>query len=331
MTLPLKDLVKLNQTIGRIQSGQFDSNDVDNLLMKLRPYAGTKKVFLEVAHFVAHPDARDRGIAQQSMTAFADAMRYFIEYVSEKRPLDVGVPFPSYIYRLFLSQTRLSDERRLKAEFKLSHASLIKKIETNFSVDKKTGTCTLRTNKGGVELFAALQFVASFIHSRHSFHVHNFHHELKEVMRTQQVGFDEQAWGAQTNRISLAILCLISNTEFVLEDGSLAVCKLETENHFRILNGQRRLPIGTVTSDPSSFGNLIILGEMTIKGSKGPLRVSFPLIATELNPHEHCDPSLFLRDHTPNELGEYGVEVINLAPDMSLSQDYKLVRTDSLA
>ena len=74
----------------------------------------------------------------------------------------------------------------------------------------------------------------------------------------------------------------------------------------------------------------MILGEVTIAGGKGPLRIAFPLVATELNPHQHCESNLFLRDFTPNELGEYGVEIINLAADMSLSQEYKLVRTDSL-
>jgi hypothetical protein len=32
--LQLKDLAKLNQIIGRIQAGNFDANDVDNLLMR---------------------------------------------------------------------------------------------------------------------------------------------------------------------------------------------------------------------------------------------------------------------------------------------------------
>lgn len=330
MMLPLKDRAKLNQTISRIQGGQFDANDIDGLLMKLRPYACTRTVFLEVAHFVAHPDARDRGVAQQSLTAMADSMRFFVEYVSGKKSLILDAPFPSYVYRLFLSQTRLSDERRLKAEFKVSHSSLIKKIESNFTVDRKTDTCSLRTGKGGSELIAALQYVTGFIHSRPAFHVRDFHQQMKEVMHAQGVNFDEQAWDAQTDRISLAILCLMSNTTFALNDGSRASCKLETENHFRILSGQRRLPTGSITSEPSSFGSLIILGVVTIKGSKGPLPVSFPLIDTNLNPYDHCDPSLFLKDHTPNELGEYEIEIINLATDMSLSQDYKLVRTDSL-
>ncbi|PIT75259.1 hypothetical protein [Limnohabitans sp. B9-3] len=332
MPLQLKDLAKLNQIIERIQAGHFDENDVDNLLMKLRAHAREKTVFLEVAHFVAHSDARDRGLAQQSITAFADSIQYFQEYVSEKCPLNLSVPFPAYIYRLFLSQARLSDEGRLKAEYKMSQATLIKKIETNFLIDKKTGSCSLRSNKGGIELFAALQFITGFIHSRAAFHVRDFHKELKDVMRTQNVPFDELIWDAQADLISLAILCLVSNTDFVLENGGRASCKLQTENHFRLLNGQRQLPTGIMSSEPTSFGRLMILGEATINSpNKAPLQICFPLIDTDLDPHEHCDQKLFVRDQAPEDFGDCNVEVINLARDMSLSHDFKLVRTDSLA
>jgi hypothetical protein len=331
MPLQLKDLAKLTPIIERIQAGRFDANDVDNLLMKLRTYAGEKTIFLEVAHFVAHADARDRGLAQQSITAFVDSIQYFQEYVSEKRPLDLGIPFPVYIYRLFLSQAHLSDERRLMAEHKMSHTTLIKKIKTNFSIDKKTGTCSVRNNKGGAELLAALQFITSFIHARAAFHIRDFHKELKDVMRAQMIPFDEAAWDAQADHISLAILCLVSNTEFQLESGGQASCKLETENHFRLLNGQRRLPTGIMSSEPTSFGRLMILGEATVtSANKAPLRVLFPLIDTDLNPHEHCDPNLFFQHQAQEDFGDCKVEIINFARDMSLSDHFKLVRTDSL-
>lgn len=331
MPLQLKDVAKLNQIVARIQAGDFDANDVDNLLMKLRAYGGEKTVFLEVAHFVAHSDARDRGLAQQSITAFVDSIRYFQEYVSEKRPLDLGVPFPAYIYRLFLSQARLSDESRLKSEHRMSHTTLIKKIEANFSIDKKTSTCHLRNNKGGTELLAALRFITSFIHSRAAFHLRDFHRELKEVMHAQKIAFDEAAWDVQADRISLAILCLVSNTKFVLASGGQAGCRLATENHFRLLNGQRRLPGGTMSSEPTSFGRLMILGEASvISANRPPLRISFPLIDTDLDPHQHCDANLFVRDRPPEEFGDCNVEIINWTPDMSLSEDFKLVRTDSL-
>lgn len=104
-------------------------------------------------------------------------------------------------------------------------------------------------------------------------------------MRAQKVTFDETAWDAQADRISLAILCLVSNTEFLLANGGQASCKLETENHFRLLNGQRRLPTGIMSSEPTSFGRLMILGEATVNSAnKAPLRVSFPLIDTDLDP-----------------------------------------------
>lgn len=331
MPLQLKELAKLNQIIQRIEAGRFDENDVDNLLIKLRAYGKGKTVFLEVAHFVAHSDKRDQGLAHQCLTAFVDSIQYFQEYVSEKRPLDISKPFPGYVYRLFLSQARLSDKRRLKVDYKMSHATLIKKIEANFSIDKKTGTCSLQNNKGGMELFAALRFITSFIHSRAAFHVRDFHKELKEVMRAQRIPFVEADWDAQADRISLAILCLVSNTEFLLANEGQASCKLETENRFKLLNGQRRLPTGIMSSEPTSFGRLMIWGEATInRVNNTPLQISFPLIDTDLDPHEHCDNTLFVRDQAPEDFGGCNVEIINLARDMSLSKDFKLVRTDSL-
>lgn len=329
MSLQLKDAEKLKKIIIRIQAGHFDANDVDNLLMKLRAYAGDKSVFLEVANFVAHSDARDRGLAQQSITAFVDSIQYFQEYVSEKRPLDLGEPFPAYIYRLFLSQARLSDERRLKAEHRMSHNSLIMKIKTNFSIDKKTDTYSLRKNKGAVELVAALKFITSFIHSKPAFHIRDFHTEIKDVLRTQKVTFNEAAWDVQADRMSLAILCLVSNTAFRLMNGSQANCKLWTENHFRLLNGQRQLPTGRTSSEPTSFGRLMILGEAKVNSAnKASLQINFPLIVTDLDPHEHCAPQLFLRNEAPENSGDCMYESINLARDMSLSSDFKLVRTE---
>lgn len=330
MPLPLKELAKLNQIIGRIQAGGFDANDVDNLLMKLRPYAEKNSVFVEVANFVAHSDARNRGLAQQRITEFVDSIRFLQEYVSEKRPFNIDEPFPSYIYRLFLSQAHLADERQLKAEHRMSRATLARKIEANFTVDKKTGTCSVR-GRCGVELRAALIYVVGFIHSRAAFHLEDFHKELKDLLRAQKVHFNEKTWDAQIDRMSLAVLCLVSNTDFVLPNGDEASCKLSTDNQFRLLSGERRLPLGGVTSEPTSFGSLIIVGEATVNSENNqPLRIIFPLIDTNLDPHEHCDPRLFLADQALEDFGDCRVEVIDLAKDMSLSAEFKLVRADSL-
>ena len=331
MTLPLKELVKLEAIIARIQKGCFDANDVDGLLIKLRPYARSRTVFCEISHFAAHSDARDQGIALKSITSFVDSIRYFQEYAVAKRQLDLGAPFPGYVYRLFLSQALLADKQQLKSKFKMSNEALIKNIKASFEVDANNATCSLRSNKGGVELFEALQYVTGFIHSRPALHLRDFHKELKEVMRSEKVAFDESHWDAQIDHISLAILCLVSNTTFMLADKSQATCKLETENHFRILFGERLLPTGAMSSEPKTFGRLMILGEaMVNSASNSLLRVSFPVIDTDLDPHQHCDLKLFHQEKTLGEFGDCLVEIINLAPDMSFTEDFKLVRTDSL-
>jgi len=331
MPLLLKELAKLKPTIEQIQAGGFDAGDIDKLIIWLRPYAGKETVLYEMANYVAHSDARDRGPARESIEYFVDAIRHFREYVSEKRPIDLSGPLPAYIYRLFISQTRLADEARLKAEHRLSRDTLIGKIRKSFTRNEKDGTYSAQAHKMGTGLLGALQFVISFIHAREAFHVRDFHKDLKDVMRAQKIDFDEAAWDGQSDRISLAVLCLVSNTEFTLPEKGRANCRLDTESHYRLLSGQRRLPDGTMSSEPTSFGRLMIRGEATVSSAnEAPLRVSFPLIATDLDPHEHCDPNLFRRYRAPDDFGDCELEDIDFAPDMALSNDFKIVRADSL-
>jgi hypothetical protein len=331
MAIPLKERTKINQLMARIESGAFDANDVDGILIKLRPYAGHRKVFREIADFVAHADARTKGVAQESMVAFADAMRFFIEYNQGKKQLDITQPFPAYVYRLFLSQSRQADEVHLKTTYKLSHSTLIKKIQSNFVLDKATKTCRIRLGKAGREFVEALQYVMGFIHSKPAFHLSDFHTELKEVLSDHGITFSEAALSEQLDRVALSILCLISGADVALPEGDQAKCRLECESHFRILQGQRRLPTGVISTEPNSFGTLQILGEITVLATGAPpLRVAYPLVASDLDPHDHCDPALFLSGNDPNEFGDYVVEVIDFAEDMSISGEFKLVRADSV-
>lgn len=332
MPIPLKERNKVNQQIARIETGNFDANDVDGLLIKMRPYAGQKIVFREIADFVAHADARMKGVTHGSMTAFADSLRFFMEFVGVgKKQFEISEPFPSYVYRLFISQSRQANEAHLMDAYKLSSSSLIKKIEGNFVRDNATKTCSLRPGKGGKEFFAALQYVMGFIHARPAFHLSDFHAELKDVLSAQKIAFNDGAFDAQSNRIGLAIMCLISGAEVALPDGEKAKCVLECEHHFRILRGQRQLPTDAVTTEPSNFGTLRIMAEIpVISGDAKPLRASYAVVDSDLDPHEHCHPSLFLTADEPNEFGPYVVEIINFAEDMSLSRDFEIIRSDSV-
>jgi hypothetical protein len=111
--LPLKERVNVQALIQRIESGSFDANDIDTLLVKLRPYAARKRVFREVANFAAHADLRNRGLACDSMTCLADGARLLFQY-DPRQKLDLTKPFPVYIRRLWRTHTEMANEGDLK-------------------------------------------------------------------------------------------------------------------------------------------------------------------------------------------------------------------------
>jgi len=331
MSIPLKERAKINEQIARITSGHFDANDVDGVLIKLRPYAGQKAVFREIADFVAHADARSKGVTFSSVTEFADRLRFFIESRIGKAPVDITKPFPLYVYRLFLSQSRKANPEHLMLVYRLSPSSLIKKIESNFILDKANRTATLRATKGGVELIGALQYVMGFLHVRPAFHLSELISELKEVMEDQKIDFNGTELIAQSDRMGLAILCLISGAQIALPDGAQAKCYLGTENHSQILTGRRQFPTDVVNAEPSGFGSLQILAEVPITNDDGKvLKMVYGVVQTDLDPLEHCHPSLLLTTTIPNEFGLLKQQIINFADDMSLSKDFKLIRSDSI-
>lgn len=330
MSLPLKDLTKVNQIIARIHCGKFDANDVDNLLMKLRPYSKGNEIFLEIAHFVAHPDARDRGLAQRAINNFFYFIKYIEEYDFAGRRLNLDEPFPNYLYHVFISQAKLFDDAELMSVCKMGRASLIRKIESNFTIDKKTGLCGAK-KKIGAQLLSAIGFIMRDIIVKSAFNLEDFQIELRKVLRLNNINFDEDIWVRQGENINLAILCLVSNTNFIVGDDIVVNCELGSEMSNRIISGKTISPNGGITEGSGSFGRLIVRSKVQIKvEGKGPVWFSFPIIDSQLDAEKYCDPSLIVRESTSGKFGDCIAEVINFVPDMSMSSDFKLVRTESI-
>lgn len=78
--MKLIEKIKAQKIVDKIQSNQFDENDIDGLFMRLRLYSKEQYIFKEIADFVAHNDARDRGLANKSLETMYPRMKYFIEY-----------------------------------------------------------------------------------------------------------------------------------------------------------------------------------------------------------------------------------------------------------
>lgn len=330
--IPLKTLVRARATIKKIEDGIFDENDIYSLIIMLRPYAEKRSVFLEVADLVAHPNERNKGISCAALTAIADFYQYFSDYLYQKRTLDLRKPVPIYIHRLFLSQADRSDEKVLMNRFHMSRATIKNKINGNFKTNKSNKTCELLQNKARQEFISALEYLCSFIAIKPAFAISDFHTELLDLLEKNRVSEDARnRLTPQLDKISLAILCLMSGTTYTLPDGGKATCFLQTEHQSRTITGRQQVPAGQVPYEPSSFGALQINGRVEIKSGEDSVGVTFPVVSTELDPHQHCHPSLFTVVSEANEFAFYQTERLNLEPDMALDHQFRLLPASQLA
>jgi len=117
----------------------------------------------------------------------------------------------------------------------------------------------------------------------------------------------------------------------LLPEGDKATCILTAESNFAIEIGQRRLPTGELTSEPTSFGSLQINGEIDVVNSSQPLRVAYPVITSQLNPRLVCDPVLFQTSEEMNEFGPFRVTVFDTEPDMALTSEFRITKASLIS
>lgn len=131
--MKLFDKSKTQKLIKKIESGHFDYDDVENLLMKLRDYCGSNQVFREIADFVAHKKERDRGVIKTSLEFMALSLRFYKEYHLPKKKLDLSNPFPKWIKKFMLYQVDKLDGVILKSEYSFDKNQLKTYIKDKFN------------------------------------------------------------------------------------------------------------------------------------------------------------------------------------------------------
>ena len=136
--------VKAQKLLLKLESGDFDENDIDNIFMRLRAYSYGNRIFLEVADSIAHPDKRNKGVCVESLEAFYLNFKYFLEYVSPNKSLDIGKPFPLYVKKLMKYQIDKCNEAHLKEKFNVTRRRLKSRVDTIFSEDKNSKKAFLK-------------------------------------------------------------------------------------------------------------------------------------------------------------------------------------------
>lgn len=315
--------IKAQKALDRIQSGSFDELDVDSLLMGLRPYSGRYHLFREAADFVAHNDKRDKGLTNQSLEALYLSMKYFVEFVSPKKPLDISEPFPRYIKKLMKYQVDKCSAEELRQRFKVTPARLKSRIDTLFKDDPKSKTSLLRKSGLSNDTFLAIQHLLGFIGSHPAFTGTDVLNELVAVANMNGLGADEIAIREQQDILLLCLMLLMHKTKFNfggVEDGECMISSATPSIPLGVVVGIKPPP---VLISPS-FGLLQVNGKVKVETAAGLVTVAYPVFTTPLLASDKCDASLFVVEEPLKEHPGFYLSTIAFDQPLTLTTARKL-------
>ncbi|MBH3444870.1 hypothetical protein I5L59_14935 [Pseudomonas moraviensis] len=274
--------IKAQKVIDKIQSGDFDENDIDNIFMRLRAYSAGYRVFREVADFVAHNDVRNQGLLIDSLDNMYLSFRYFLDYATpDAQGLDVSKPIPIYIKKLMKYQVDKCKPEELRKKFNVTPEKLKSRIDTYFKDDRKSHTTQLQLHKLGKDGFASFQYLVSFIVSHPAFTGDQLLDDLLDVLRANKLSFDVQAIVSQKPTILLCLILLMHEAQFKLANDATAECRVAIDQDSILeKNGQKAEMIQ-------------VMGTVRLHRPDGhPIQVMYPIFQSGLRAADYFDATL---------------------------------------
>ncbi|WJV61896.1 hypothetical protein PCO87_18915 [Pectobacteriaceae bacterium C52] len=247
-----------------------------------------------MADFVAHNDERDSGVATESLEAFYLSIKYFLEYVSPKKTLDIGTPFPLYVKKLMKYQIDKCKETELKENFNVNKARLKSRIDTIFSEDRKNEIAIMRKTKISADTFNTLQYILGFIGSHPAFDQDRVISELLEVIKANKLNVNEVEVLKHSGRIAACVMLLLHETTFEYRAHKKGYCKVSCDKTSIPYNQIFVDKDGSPVDHKESFGNLQVLGHVILEKDGKDLIVCYPLVIANLSVEDWCNDDMFI-------------------------------------
>lgn len=315
---------KAQKLVTKIELGEFDENDVDNLFMRLRAYSHGNKLFREVADFVAHNDERNRGIANESLEAFYLSFKFFLEYTSPKKPLDITGSFPLYVKKLIKYQIDKCKEDELKSKFNVNKRRLKSRVDTIFSEDKKLQIASMKKGKMSEQTFRAIQHTLGFIGSQPAFEPKQVVAELIRVIKTNKILVNEKKVFEQSDRITVCVMLLLHESKFEYGAHKQGYCRISCDKPSISHNQKFVDKDGNPVELEESFGSLQVQGHVVLEKEGKDLTICYPLMTTELDVEDWCDEGLFVIEPLTESLPHYLHKKVKLDDALYFTDEGKL-------
>ena len=321
MSIQGNEKAKTQRTVEDVSVGNFEERDIDHLFMSLREHCGPYLIFRDVADFVAHNNIRNKGIVTQSLEAFYLSFKYFFEYVSPKRALDIGRPFPTYIVQLMKYQIDKCNEIDLKEKFNVNKARLKSRIDKLFKIDKKSDTTCLSKRLSRPN-YMAINHILGFIGSHPAYTQDKIIAELISVLSKNRLAFEERDIFSQGDKIMLCILSLIHNSEYDFKGHKKGYCNISCEKHEIPYGVAYVNKDGTPVKVNQSYGNLQINGHVAVNSKGKEVTVAYPVITTNLEVENWCNESLFSIERSH-------FRKVSFEGPIGIGPEFKLVSTNA--
>lgn len=223
--MKLAERQKSLKTVNKIQSGDFDDDDVELLLIRLRAYSGAFKVFREAADFVAHNDSRNKGLINEALDAFSLTLRFYMDYPYLNRQLNLGGKFPAYIKALLSRLADRFEDEELVEKTGINRALLKRKISNH--VKKIEGDlCVFDIKKAGKEACSALVYMFQGIEVRPVFSPGELMCEVLSVLDLNGIEYCKESMLSSSDRFILSFALMLHDTDQELTGGKVGRCSL---------------------------------------------------------------------------------------------------------
>lgn len=285
------DKVKTQNLVDKIESSEFSPGDVDALLIKLRPHYQGKKLFLEITHFVAHPETRDKGYIHGYLEKLTLFHKFMTMYATGRNALDLYEPFPAWIKRLLLRQAEYSDPKNILNRIGISKERLLDLLKKSIEVDSKTKSAFIQLHKMKNQLFESINFLLGSFSVDVVYTQDLFLDDLIQVLSASKLKVNEELIRAQADKLTISLIMLIHQSEFEFSDNLNGRCEIavrqKSSNDEMIL--ERRNDKLELLTDFEPISMMAILPD----GDNFGRSLIVPIIETSLKAEIWCAPNLF--------------------------------------
>lgn len=279
--MKLSERNKIQENIRRIESGDFSTDDVEMLFLRLRSYSFEHRIFREAGDFVAHNDKREKGIINDAMDGVFLKLRLFAEYSLDNKSLDILGELPRYFKRLLKQTLARAPSDHLKQELGVSVDTAASVVENTIIEDKAKNVCRLRDGKLSARKLAVITYLSSYLYAGAVFDADTLLKEVLSVLERNKFTCNPDKMLAQRNNLLLMFCLLVHQVEFKLSNDGQGRCEIQVD---------------TSSNELSVHGTIILRGICEVPSSKGGLTFTHYIFETGIRSEDACSESLIVRE-----------------------------------